>query len=303
MSPRDLLNSYGIVVLIALLLGLITGGSPVYPAEITIIALALMMSLSLSEIELRSVPERGMLRPVSLTLVLNYVVLTGLILFIAQFFDGDLRTGWIIMAAVPSAVAIIPFSYMLNGDTKLALLGTTSIYILALLIAPVITIVAIGQGIDQMRLISIIVILIVLPLVASRLPRLRNLGRERKTPLINLCFGLLVFVMTGANRDAFGEEVSMVMWVSLASLIRTFGIGLLVLWLLRTSKMRRDRANVLVLFASYKNLGLTAAIAMALISYEAAIPPTICIPFELIWLIALKSLISEKSSDTFVENK
>ena len=303
MPKINLLNSYGLVVTISLILGLVTGGSPIFQAEITIVVLAVMMMLSLSEIDFRSVFFKGIIGKTSVTLLLNYGLLTGLILAISLLFTEDLRSGWILMAAVPSAIAVVPFSYILKANTGLALMGTTTIYMIALLIAPSLAIAGIGQGIDQSRLIYTIIILIVIPIGLSRIPNLRKIRSTTKTPMINLCFGVLVFIMTGANRGAFTEEASMVFWVALASLLRTFGVGLSVLAVLRFIKTESRTAKVYVLFSSYKNLGLTAALAMALISYEAAIPATICIPFELVWLVFLKHITTNRPDITKEENR
>ena len=300
MSPRDLLGSYSLVVTIALLLGLLTGGFPAYASEITIGSLAVMMTLSLSNVTIGRESLRGIARPTLMSVILNYLLLTGLLLGIALFFTDDLRTGWILMAAVPSAVAVVPFAYMLGGDTRLALMGTTAIYLLSLVLAPLLTLIFIGQEIDRERLITTIVLMILIPIGVSQLKPLRLLRQSVKNPFINICFGVLVFAMTGANRGAFTEDPSMVAWVSLASLIRTFGIGIAILGILMLLKNQMARGKVYVLFGSYKNLGLTAAVAMALVSSEAAIPATICIPFEIFWLVFLKWLLERKKLDVAV---
>jgi len=296
MHPSKLLDNYAFVVSISLILGLATGGSPAYQSEITILALAIMMALSLSEVDLASGLLRRIAGKATTALLLNYALLTGLILGISVFFDGDIRSGWILMAAVPSAIAVVPFSYMLKADTRLALVGTTAIYFLALLFAPAITVLALSQGIDTFRLIFTIIVLIIIPILLSRIPTLRIIEGRKKTPMINLCFGVLIFVMTGANNSAFAEEPSLVFWVSVASFLRTFVVGLAIFAFFRQRGTPSDTTKVYVLFSSYKNLGLTAALAMTLISYEAAIPATICIPFELVWLIFLKRF-SERGSD------
>lgn len=296
MQLSKLLDNYAFIVTISLILGLATGGSPAFQSEITIVALAIMMTLSLSEIDLASGFLSRIAGRATTTLLLNYALLTGLILMISVFFDGDIRSGWILMAAVPSAIAVVPFSYMLKADTHLALVGTTAIYFLALLIAPAITVIGLSQGIDQFRLVFTIIVLIIIPILLSRIPKLRVIESRKKPPMINLCFGVLIFVMTGANNSAFAEEPSLVFWVSVASFLRTFVIGLTVLAVFRLRGTSSYTTKVYVLFSSYKNLGLTAALAMTLISYEAAIPATICIPFELVWLIFLKRL-SERGSD------
>ncbi|MDH4122714.1 MAG: hypothetical protein OEV21_01305, partial [Thermoplasmata archaeon] len=239
------------------------------------------------------------LRLTLLSILLNYALLTGLILVMTLFFsDESLIAGWVLMAAVPSAVAVVPFTYMLKGDTRLSLMGTTSIYLLSLVLAPLITLVFLGQEIDRFRLIYTIVLMILIPIGISQLPQLRRIGTGLKTPMINACFAVLVFAMTGANREAFGEDPSMVAWVAVACLTRTFIVGLVVLYLLKFTKMPVEKKTTLVLFSSYKNLGLTAAIAMALIGYEAAIPATICIPFEIFWLVALKGGVLRNNKDS-----
>lgn len=300
--PR-LLDNYAFIVTISLLLGLVTGGSPVFQSEITIVALAIMMTLSLSEVDIVTGLLRGIAGKAATAVLLNYVLLTGLILGISAFFEGDIREGWILMAAVPSAVAVVPFSYMLRADTRLALVGTTAIYFFSLIIAPGITVICLGQGIDQFRLVFTIIVLIIIPILLSRMPKLRSYSRRRKTPMINLCFGVLIFVMTGANNSAFAEEPSLVFWVSVASFLRTFAVGLAILLVLRLLGTPSFTTKVYVLFSSYKNLGLTAALAMTLISYEAAIPATICIPFELIWLIFLKRISERREAVSRMENE
>lgn len=296
MNPRGILGNYAAIVFLALFLGLATGGFPGYASEITIISLAVMMTLSLSNVRGGGESKREVMSQVAYAILLNYGLLTALIIAISLLYSGDLRTGWVLMAAVPSAVAVVPFSYMIRGDTKVALVGTTAIYLLSLAIAPVITLSLVGQELDRWQLIYTIVLMIVIPLAVSRLPQLRNLSPGIKTPSINICFGVLVFAMTGANRGAFGEDPSMVFWVAIASLVRTFGVGLAVMLALRAREMRSEKARVFVLFSSYKNLGLTAAIAMALVGSDAAIPATICIPFEIVWLLVLKMICARRDA-------
>ncbi|MEM4262323.1 MAG: hypothetical protein QXY98_01125 [Thermoplasmata archaeon] len=291
MRTSDALGSYGIIATAAFVLGLLIGGFPMFASEITIVSLAVMMTLSLSNVTIGRGVLKGTARPTMLAFLLNYVLLTGLILAMAWFFDEELGAGWVLMAAVPSAVAVVPFTYMLGGDTRLSLVGTTTIYLLSLILAPLITIVFLGQAIDRFRLLYTIVLMILIPIAVSQLPALRKMGSSTKTPLINICFGVLVFTMTGANRSAFTEDPSMVFWVSVASFVRTFLIGMMILAASRALRQPGERSVVLVLFSSYKNLGLTAALAMALIGSTAAIPATICIPFEIFWLIALKWLV------------
>jgi len=291
MRALDIFGGYGTIATTAFVLGLLLGGFPLFASEITILSLAAMMTLSLSNVAIGRDVLRGTATPTLLAILLNYVLLTGLILIISSFFNGELAVGWVLVAAVPSAVAVVPYTYMLGGDTRLSLVGTTAIYFLSLILAPLITIVFLGQEIDRIRLVYTIVLMILIPIAVSQLPPLRRMSVSRKTPLINICFGVLVFTMTGANRSAFTGDPNMVFWVSSACFVCTFLIGVIILLVSRARKQPHERGVALVLFSSYKNTGLAAAVAMALIGPAAAIPATIFVPFEIFWLVTLKRLV------------
>jgi len=291
MRALDIFGGYGTIATTAFVLGLLLGGFPLFASEITILSLAAMMTLSLSNMAIGRDVLRGTATPTLLAILLNYVLLTGLILIISSFFNGELAAGWVLVAAVPSAVAVVPYTYMLGGDTRLSLVGTTAIYFLSLILAPLITIVFLGQEIDRIRLVYTIVLMILIPIAVSQLPPLRRMSASRKTPLINICFGVLVFTMTGANRSAFTGDPNMVFWVSSACFVCTFLIGVIILLVSRARKQPPERGVAFVLFSSYKNTGLAAAVAMALIGPAAAIPATIFVPFEIFWLVTLKRLV------------
>ncbi|HXK36565.1 MAG TPA: hypothetical protein VJ553_03200, partial [Candidatus Paceibacterota bacterium] len=104
---------------------------------------------------------------------------------------------------------------------------------------------------------------------------------------MNICFALLIFAVTGANRDAFIGEPAVMIAISAACVIRTFGTGLGTEYFLRKAKMQKEERAAYVLFASYKNLGLTATLAIALFEPAVAVPATICIVFEVVWVIFL----------------
>jgi predicted Na+-dependent transporter len=77
----------------------------------------------------------------------------------------------------------------------------------------------------------------------------------------------------------------LVLLMSLGCILRTFGSGLGTEFILRKAKVPKSSRITYVLFASYKNLGLTATLAIALFVPEVAIPATICIVFEVVWVL------------------
>ena len=59
------------------------------------------------------------------SLLLNYVILGGIILLMGRWLinDSEFWAGLVILAAVPLAVAVVPFSYILGANTVFSLTG------------------------------------------------------------------------------------------------------------------------------------------------------------------------------------
>jgi len=287
MRPSRILGSYSIMMSLGLGLGLVTGGFPWYTKEVSMASLAFLMTLSLSTVGLSEAKSKDHFSHAAWSLVLNYGFLTALILAFAPFFSKDLGRGWILMAAAPSAISIVPFSSVLGGQTTKALFSTAANYLAALVLMPLLTLLLIGSAVSVTSLVYSLIILIVLPMVVSRGVRKLRIEKSVNTALTNISFALLIFAVAGSNRDAFLEEPMLVLGISALCIVRTFGSGLLTEFSLRKLSVPvADRAPY-VLFASYKNLGLTATLAIALFEPIVAVPATICIVFEVVWVISL----------------
>jgi len=287
MRPTRILESYTIMMVLGLVLGIAAGGFPAYTKEISMASLAILMTLSLSSVRIGDTRNKEHFEHAMRTLVVNYVLLTGLILAIGLLFSDDLWPGWVLMAAAPSAVSIVPFTTVLGGQTSKALFSTAANYIVALGIMPAMTLLLIGSAVSTLSLVYSLLLLIVLPMLASRLVMRVNISKSANTSMMNVMFAILIFAVAGSNRDAFVGEPIVVLAVSAACVIRTFGSGLATEFLLRRSGVPKQSRISYVLFASYKNLGLTATLAIALFEPIVAVPATICIVFEVIWVIFL----------------
>jgi len=287
MGPVKVLESYSAMMLLGLVLGLVTGGLPAYTKEASMASLAVLMTLSLSTVGLGDARGKAHAGHAAWALLINYGFLTTLILLIGLLFTGEYWWGWVLMAAAPSAVSVVPFTTILGGKTSKALFSTAVNYIVALALMPAITLLLIGSAVSTTSLVVSLLLLIVLPMLASRAMRRVNIGKPLNTSMMNICFAVLIFAVTGANRDAFVGEPMIVLAISAACVLRTFGTGLGTEWLTRRIGMPKEERITYVLFASYKNLGLTATLAIALFEPLVAVPATICIVFEVVWVIFL----------------
>jgi BASS family bile acid:Na+ symporter len=287
MGPMKILESYSAMMALGLVLGILLGGFPILTKELSMASLAVLMTLSLSNVRLGEARSKDHAKDAAIALLLNYGMLTVVILALGSMFPEDLWWGWVLMAAAPSAVSVVPFTTIIGGRTSKALFSTSVNYIAALGLMPLISLALIGSAVSVDSLVISLLLLIVLPMGLSRLVTKVDISKRTKTVAMNFSFAILIFAVAGSNREAFFEELWIVFAISVACIVRTFGTGLGTEYVLRARRVPKEERIPHVLFASYKNLGLTATLAIALFEPIVAVPATICIVFEVVWVIFL----------------
>ncbi|MEM2943701.1 MAG: hypothetical protein QXN93_04075 [Methanomassiliicoccales archaeon] len=295
MALKDILENNALMMLIAFVFGLALGGFPSHNGDIAMLSLGIVMSLSLGGLKLRGIKLREQAKSVMTAMLMCFVVSAFFTIILSFLFsDPSIRMGWILVAAVPSAIAVIPFTYLLRGDLQFSLVASAVIYIASIVITPLITLTFMGTPIDQLTLLWYVAVLIFLPLAASRfLARVPMTGRSR-TIFINLAFFVMFFAITGSNRSAFFNEPLLVLSLLGVAAARTFIVGSAVEYFAQRLGVKRERRISLVLFSTYKNTGMAAALAAVLIGDMAAIPATVCLAIEVIWFVTLTRVIYPK---------
>jgi len=270
-----------------LVLGLLAGDRLPVAKEIGTSALIVAMTLALTQVRLGGLSWGTEIRAFLPAVGWNYLALTALVLGFAFLTpDPALRAGWVVMAAVPSAIAVVPLTSIAKGNVRSALVSTALLYILSLALVPGITLAFAGQAPPLSDLAFQTFLQIGLPLIVSRV-LVRIPAVERVRPVgVNLSFFVLVTMVAGANSGAFAN-LELVLSLSGAALLRTFGIGLAVTALAwRAGRPWQERV-AWTMFASFKNLGLTALLALSLFGPRAAIPAIVNLLFEILWLSSL----------------
>lgn len=177
-----------VILFLSIILGLLGGQGAYLTEKMVLPALALIMTLATMSIPGSAFPEFKKFLLNSLAGIgMNYGLLTSFFLIFSYFFIADeaLRTGFVLLAAVPPAVAVIPFSVMLNGHHNFALLSTIGCYLGALVITPLITVGFLGTSFVKPEKIAFIMgELVLLPLISSRV-----LLRSKIAPLLELYKG------------------------------------------------------------------------------------------------------------------
>lgn len=295
MIKKALKNS-GFIFLLAAALAFVYPNLAVHLKQYIVPALILLMTFSLTEVKLRGLDIRADLSSIAVALMLNYVFLSGIILVLTILLirDVSLFRGFVVMAAIPPAIATVPLSTLLKGDTRLALIANASIYMLSILLVPAILLLSLGtSAVAPLQILVVLLELIILPLFISRaiirVPYYEQLKEDRNI-LINLGFFIVIYVVIGLNRDILLHESSTLLLVSIIAFMRTFFSGTLVHKIGRMLGIPFERNVTYTLFGSYKNLGLAATIALLLFGVRATIPSAVCIIFEVLMFTYFSAL-------------
>lgn len=285
-------RNFPFMVAAGLVVGLATGGIPATittPAEDALLILA--MAFSLTEISFGSLSLRAEARGIGLALLMTYGILGGVVLALALLTqEGSLRDGWVLVAAVPPAVLIVPVTSFLRGDVRSALIADAVLYLLGLATVPALTLALLGQSVPIGTILVQTLLLIGLPILLSRpLARWSRIQEARPTA-VSVAFFFLVLTISGAARGVLLQRPDLLAGLFAIALLRTFGLGLLILAAtdaLRSSRRTRIASTT---FGGFKNLGLAVVLASSVFGPTATLPAIACLIFETAWMTVLPLL-------------
>ena len=282
------------ILILSVFCGLLLGQGATWTKPLVLPALAVVMTLSTMGVSgdaLRS--GQGWWRPVLSGLLLNYVMLGGVLLGLSFFMisEAAIRDGFVLLVAVPPAIAVIPFTDFLKGNTAFSLLGTVACYLGALVITPFITLVFFGTGfIEPWSLIVVIAELILVPLILSRILLRSSLGRRLdsvKGTITNWSFFLVMYTSVGFNREFFFTRPLILLPVAVIAVASTFVLGGLIEKVGRFMNLDRPTLTSLVLLGTLKNYGIAGGLALTLFSRKTALPAAVSSVFMIVYIIWL----------------
>jgi len=285
MKPNSALLSMPPYMLIGFFVGLLLGDPTGESATISMFALGFMMTFSMSEMVFEFSREEGTFREWVAPALLSFGVATPVLIVTGLVFGGELGMGWMLAAAVPAAIAIVPYSERMRGDMRIALHGEIGIYLVALGLTPAIAVATLGASVSMFELLKILLLLILIPMGLSRIVRRLKLGVATRTISTNLAFMIFFIVVVGANRGVFFGEPMVVLSLAAAAFVAVFVVGHIVDFSLRNKPTGQRR--VLTLFSALKNTGLAIAVSLSLGIDQMALPATMLVIFEMIWAVYL----------------
>lgn len=275
------------------MLGLAIGQGAVWTQPLLLPAMAVAMTLSTISITNRDLASlKAMPRPILISLLLNYVVLGGIMLLMARWLtnDSELWAGFVVFAAMPPAIAVVPYSYMLGGNTTFSLIGITGTYLVALGLTPAMIMLFLGADfLNPVKLLLMLMQLIVIPLAVSRILLFKGLTQridKWRDIVVNWCFFIVIFTIIGLNRQVFFGQFDVLFKIAIIAVTITFILGHAIEFI-TTRALHINRANSisLLLMGTRKNAGLASVIALAFLGERAAVPMAIWAIFGVLSIV------------------
>jgi bile acid:Na+ symporter, BASS family len=279
---------------LALFLGLAAGGGARYTEPTVLPLLAVVMTLATMGVEgavFRS--PRALAAPALVGLLMNFGVLGGVLLGLNALIirNEAFATGFIILATVPPAVAVIPFTSLLHGNSSFSLIGSIGCYLGALVITPLAALAFLGTNVVQPgKLVIILLELILAPLVASRLLRWTGASRRLEPvrgTVTNWSFFLITYTIVGLNRELFLYQTASLAPVVLIAMASTFFLGALIQAVGKLCRVDRPTVVSLMLLGTLKNYALAGGLALTLFDQHTALPATVSTVFMIVYIIWL----------------
>jgi len=236
---------------------------------------------------------RALIAPSISGLVMSYVILTGTLLALAAIFieDKNIWIGFVLIAGVPPAVAVIPFSAILKGNVSYTVAGTVSTYLAALFIMPVMFFIFVETEFNHTaKLIEALVLLIIFPFFASRILLYFNLQEKIASVrgvVTDWGFFIILYTMIGLNRDLLFARPMMILPVAAIIFAAVIVLGFLIERAGILLKLGKDKITSLMLLGTLKNQGIAGGLAVTLFTEEAALPSAVYTVFMFLYFMLL----------------
>jgi len=294
MAVKHLLLDRNVILTLSVAMGLVWADGSRWTESLILPVLVVVMTFSLTDVtRIDFASPKALLGPALLGAAMNYVVLSIVILGLTGVLirDGSFRIGFVLIAAVPPAVAVVPFTVFLRGDVGFSLMGNIGGYLAGLLLMPLIVLWFIGPGfVDSSRLAVTMLELIVAPLIVSRLLLWSPVSRfvqPIKGAVINWSFFILSYTIIGLNREALvGDPLILV-----PSFAVVLGSTILLSWVVEAAgillRIEKKVVIPLVLLATLKNYGLAGGLALTLFQRRTAMPAAVASVVMVVYIVYL----------------
>ena len=290
---KRIVSDRNMLLVLAVISGIFLPDLAVYLKSTTFWILAIVMTFSLSGISSKSLfPLKTVIKPMLKGILLNHFVYGVVMISFAYLFRDNysLFVGFIILAATPPGVAIIPFTAKMNGNLNYSILGTFGAFMASIFLAPIIIEVFAGSSqVSSFDLFKVMLMLIVTPFLLSRLLLLKpiiNPVEKYRGKIIDIGFALIIYTSVGINNQVFFNDFPTLIKVVSVLFVVMF-IGSFILKQILKNKLSKPDLISTQLLYSVKSSGFSVVTAIQLFGNKSAIPATVLSVMTLVYLLFL----------------
>ncbi len=257
------------------------------------------MSFSMTGIQLKLLKDFKLTFKVSVEAVfLNFILQAAFILFCSYFiFDDAVFNGFVVIAATPPGVAVIPFSYTFKGDLNYSFRAILGTYLISIILSPfIIYLFSEGVILNPVIITGVILKVIVIPLLFSRILLIKKIypfTEKLRGKVIDWGFALIIYTAVAVNRNLLFTDYISVFKIGLIMFLSLFGFGTFFLFLKRKSRNKKLIISKNLLL-TVKSSGFAIAVTLILFEQKSAVPAALMSIFVLLWLITLNIYYSRK---------
>jgi BASS family bile acid:Na+ symporter len=239
------------------------------------------------------------IKGVFISLLINYVLLSGIYLLFGLIFfsaSSEYFIGYILLAIVPPAIAIVPLCYLTKCDINVADKSLVLGYFLALIIIPASLYLIFGNDLNFILLARSLILLILLPIFLAYITKNVNSAIFNYTKIINnILLGLVVFTIISINRSTLLNMHDInIIYVFIMNLLIIFALGLIVYFVSKKFVSRKDAIDY-SLYATQKNEATGLAIVLLMFNNYVAIPLIIALVVQFLYFIFFERFVLSNS--------
>ncbi len=296
----NIIQNRNVILISALILAFTFPKNAVHLKEYTIFILAIVMTFSTTGIKFKMLADiKSLLNVTFQSVLMNYIIFGGIILILAYFiFDETIFNGFVIIAATPPGVAIIPFTYTFKGDIDYAFKGILGTYLISIFLTPlIISVFAENATLDPIVVIMVIVKIIVIPIILSRLLLIKKvypITEKLRGKVVDWGFALIIYTAVAINRDIIFSDWLTVLKASGVLITAIFISGIIYLFFTRKTINKKLQISK-NLMLTVKGSGFAVAVTLILFEQKSAIPAAVMSILVLLWLISLNIYYSRKN--------
>lgn len=266
-----LLRNRNFILMLGIAAGMLLGDGVAFLKDFTPYIIGSILAVAVASFNFKDfLPLRKSLIPVGITILANYVFYSALIMLLSVLLIDNpaYRLGFVVIAATPPAIAIIPFTINLKGDSTFSIIGIIGGNVAGILFSPAIMLLFGGDNsISPMAIIDLILKMLVAPLIVSRLLRLKpvyGIIEKHRGVMIDWGFFLVAMTVIGISRDLLIHNTMDAVLPLAILLFMMFGLGTILQKILKRKGTTPARIISNQLILTIKNAGFASVMAINL---------------------------------------